>query len=109
MSDLFTMLGVAARALDAQRYGLDVTGQNVANVNTPGYARRSLQFSEVPPHEPGTAGSGVDVVAMQAARAPLIEARMRLEQPAAARESTVADYLAVVQAGLGQPGGSLDA
>ena len=40
MSGLFGSLSMAARALDAQRYGLDVAGQNIANVNTPGYARR---------------------------------------------------------------------
>ena len=33
-----------SRALDAQRYGLDVTGQNIANVNTPGYTRRSAML-----------------------------------------------------------------
>jgi flagellar hook-associated protein 1 FlgK len=40
MAGLFDSLSMAARALDAQRFGLDVTGQNIANVNTPGYARR---------------------------------------------------------------------
>ena len=41
MSDLFSLLGIASRALEAQQSGLDATGQNIANVNTPGYARRS--------------------------------------------------------------------
>jgi flagellar hook-associated protein FlgK len=36
MGDLFSSLGSAARALEAQRFGLEVTGQNIANVNTPG-------------------------------------------------------------------------
>jgi flagellar hook-associated protein 1 len=103
------MLNVAARALDAQRYGLDVTGQNIANVNTPGYTRRSVLLGEVPPPDPWSAGGGVDVVALMAARAPLINARLQLEQPASSREGTIADHLAVVEAGLGQPGASLDA
>ena len=49
MSSLFSSLTSAARALDAQRFGLDVTGQNIANVNTPGYARRVIDMAAVPP------------------------------------------------------------
>jgi flagellar hook-associated protein 1 FlgK len=108
MVDPFSMLGAAARALDAQRYGLDVTGQNIANVNTPGYARRTITFAEVPPHEPWNAGEGVDVVAVTAARAPLLDGRLRQERPAGARERAIADELAIVESGLGQPGASLD-
>ena len=49
MSSLFSSLTSAARALDAQRFGLDVTGQNIANVNTPGYTRRVIDMAAVPP------------------------------------------------------------
>jgi flagellar hook-associated protein 1 FlgK len=108
VSDLFTMLRIASRALDAQRFGLDVTGQNIANVKTSGYTRRSVVFSEVPPLDPWSAGGGVDVQALVAARAPLLEARLRFEQPAASREGAIADHLAVLEANLGQPGASLD-
>jgi flagellar hook-associated protein 1 len=109
VSDLFSMLRMASRALDAQRYGLDVTGQNIANVNTAGYTQRSVIFSEVPPLDPWSAGGGVDVQKLVAARAPLIEARLQFEQPASSREGAIADHLAVVEADLGQPGASLDA
>lgn len=109
MADLFSMLGVTARALDAQRFGLDVIGQNLANVNTPGYARRSIVLGQVAPTDPWSAGGGVDVMAVQSARAPLIEARLRLEQPASARDGAVAEHLAVIEAGFGLPGASLDA
>ena len=53
MSGLFGSLSMAARALDAQRYGLDVAGQNIANVNTPGYARRQVTLSALPPDDGG--------------------------------------------------------
>ena len=49
MSDLLSSLSSATRALEAQRFGLDVTGQNIANVNTPGYSRRVIDFAEVAP------------------------------------------------------------
>ena len=45
----FGMLGMTSRALDAQRYGLDVVGNNLANVNTPGYTKRVADFGAVPP------------------------------------------------------------
>jgi flagellar hook-associated protein 1 FlgK len=109
MSDLFSLLGAAARALEAQQYGLNVTGQNIANVNTHGFARRSIVFAEVPPTDPRSAGGGVDVEAVIAARAPLIAARLFQEQPAGTREGTIADRLSVIQTGLGTPGASLDA
>src|SRR5437763_3266454 len=103
------MLNVAARAMDAQRYGLDVAGQNIANVNTPGYTRRSVVFTEVPPLDPWSPGGGVDVQSLVASRAPLLDSRLRFEQPASSKEGAIADHLAVLEANLGKPGASLDA
>ena len=37
---LTDILNTARDAMTAQTFGLTVTGQNVANVNTPGYVRR---------------------------------------------------------------------
>jgi flagellar hook-associated protein 1 FlgK len=39
VSSLFGLLNIAQNGLSAQTAGLDATGQNVANVNTPGYSR----------------------------------------------------------------------
>jgi flagellar hook-associated protein 1 FlgK len=44
MSSLFASLGIARQALQAQQIGLDVTQNNIANVNTPGYARQRASF-----------------------------------------------------------------
>lgn len=40
MSSLTQLLYTARDSLTAQSYGLSVTGQNITNVNTPGYVRR---------------------------------------------------------------------
>lgn len=40
MAGIGNLLGLARDALNAQAFGLNVTGQNVANANTPGYVRR---------------------------------------------------------------------
>jgi flagellar hook-associated protein 1 FlgK len=109
MSDLLNSLSMAARALEAQRFALDVTGQNIANVNTPGYSKRVIDFAEVPPESNRSAGRGVDVVGVRAVRDQLIERRLRQELPAERREAAVADALSVVEVALGKPGESLDA
>jgi flagellar hook-associated protein 1 len=54
MSDL---LGIGTSALLAYRQALDITGQNIANANTPGYVRQNAILQP----RPGTA-SGVEVV-----------------------------------------------
>ncbi|HEY8942693.1 MAG TPA: flagellar hook-associated protein FlgK, partial [Polyangiaceae bacterium] len=44
MGSLTQLLHTARDGLTAQSYGLNVTGQNIANVNTPGYVRREAQL-----------------------------------------------------------------
>ncbi|MGE0444991.1 MAG: flagellar basal body protein, partial [Vicinamibacterales bacterium] len=58
MSNLFTSLTSATRALEAQRFGHDVAGQNIANVNTPGYARRAVDLVSSKPESPVNVGRG---------------------------------------------------
>ena len=108
MPELFRTLSSVARALDAQRYGLDVTGQNIANVNTPGYTRRTIDLIPVAPEAPGTAGRGVDVVGIRALRDRLLEARLTNEVPSQTREAAMAEALGVVESAIGTPGSSLD-
>ncbi|MGY1914564.1 flagellar hook-associated protein FlgK [Blastococcus sp. SYSU DS0973] len=43
----FSGLNTATTALWAQRRGLDVTGQNIANVNTDGYSRQRVDLSAI--------------------------------------------------------------
>src|SRR5688572_18768341 len=41
---LFSTLQMAGNALQAQQIGLQVVGQNIANVNTPGYSRAQVNL-----------------------------------------------------------------
>jgi flagellar hook-associated protein 1 FlgK len=109
MSGLLGSLTSATRALEAQRYGLDVTGQNIANVNTPGYARREVLLASVPPMDPMSAGGGVDVVGVRAARDRLLDRRLQMERPAEQREGAIAEALSLIEIEIGQPGESIDA
>jgi flagellar hook-associated protein 1 len=108
VSSLFTSLTSASRALDAQRYGLDVAGQNIANVNTPGYSRRTIDLAALAPDGAGSAGRGVDVVGVRALRDRLLETRLQQEIPAQHREVAMAGALSVVEAAIGTPGSSID-
>jgi flagellar hook-associated protein 1 FlgK len=108
VSNLFTSLTSASRALDAQRYGLDVAGQNIANVNTPGYSRRTMDLAAIAPDGAGTAGRGVNVVGVRALRDRLLETRLQQEIPAQHREVAMAGALSVVESALGTPGSSID-
>jgi len=108
VGDLFSSLSSATRALDAQRYGLDVTGQNIANVNTPGYARRVIDFAAVAPDGAGSAGNGVDVAGIRSLRDRLLERRVGQEVSAQQRGATLASALSIVETALGKPGQSID-
>jgi flagellar hook-associated protein 1 FlgK len=49
MTSSFSGLTNALAALNVQRYGMEVTGQNIANANTPGYTRQRAELSAVGP------------------------------------------------------------
>jgi flagellar hook-associated protein 1 FlgK len=109
MSGLFDSLSMAARALDAQRFGLEVTGQNIANVNTPGYARRTALFASVPGAHRWSAGDGVEIAGLRATRDVRLEQRLQQERPAEQRQAAIAGVLARVEGAIGKPGESIDA
>jgi flagellar hook-associated protein 1 FlgK len=108
VSSIFGALSSTAAALEAQRQGLEVAGQNIANVNTVGYSRRALVLAERPGVEAGEVGRGVEVVQVRAVRDVFLEARVRQEQHALSRDQVVAESLSVLEAQLGQPGLALD-
>jgi flagellar hook-associated protein 1 FlgK len=109
VSGLFTNLVTASRSLNAHRMGLEVTGENIANINTPGYTRRLLSLAEVPPAAYDQAGRGVEVQDVRGARDRFIEARLRREQEGSADDAALVEVLTSVEAAIGAAGGALDA
>ncbi len=61
------LLNVATRALMANQAVLQTTGNNIANVNTPGYSRQSAVLETVPGQFTGAGyiGKGVEVATIQ--------------------------------------------
>lgn len=109
MSGLFDSLTSASRSLNAARLGLDVAGQNLANVNTEGYARRTLQLVDEAPPDAMSAGRGVSVAGIKALRDMFVESRLRNEKASAAYDDAIFKGLTEVEAAIGSPGTGLDA
>jgi flagellar hook-associated protein 1 FlgK len=109
MAGLFDSLSIATSALTAYNAGLDTVGQNIANINTPGYSRRTVALAERPPADGLSAGRGVDIIAIQAYRDTLLEARTGHEQAGLSHDSALVEGLGQVEAAIGLPGSSLDA
>lgn len=63
---LFSSIQLANNALLATQLGIQVTGNNIANANTPGYIRQSVVLTPAPTQRQGDLllGMGVDVTAV---------------------------------------------
>lgn len=61
----FSTLEIGKRALLAQKFGLDVTSNNIANVNTPNFSRREAVLSETDPRYTTAGFIGTGAVAQK--------------------------------------------
>jgi len=61
MPDIYGILHIGRSALLTQQKAVDVTGHNIANVNTPGYSRQRVHMETREPitFQPGMMGTGV--------------------------------------------------
>lgn len=62
-----SLVNIALSGLNANRVALDVTAQNVANINTPGYSRQEALMASVngAKHDRLNAGNGVQVTSIR--------------------------------------------
>jgi flagellar hook-associated protein 1 len=79
MSSLFGSIQMGANTLRAQQIGLQVTGQNIANANTPGYVREEVIFKPAPSYRYGglILGLGVEVAGIIQKSDTFLENRLR--------------------------------
>src|SRR4051812_24192910 len=87
MASTFSGLSTALSSLYAQRRGLDVTGNNIANANTEGYSRQRAELAAVPSvrvpamYSTGDPGaSGVEVTTVSRLHDEFLDARSRTER-----------------------------
>ncbi len=67
MTDIYAVMSIAGNALLTQQRAINVTGNNIANVNTPGYSRQKLLLETKTPVQTaaGPMGFGVEGVSIE--------------------------------------------
>ena len=110
MGSTFGGLNTAYTGLVAARTGLDVTGQNIANVNTDGYTRQRITTSSIEsPARAGifsagvVAGQGVSIDAIARLGNQVVDGQVRSAAATAGYQSTRASAIATLEASLGEP------
>lgn len=76
----FKTLNIGVTALMSQKLGLDITGQNIANASTPGYARQRVSLEAVTPtvQTYGAAGNGVGIKSIKHITDEFLEKQVRI-------------------------------
>src|SRR3954452_1085618 len=112
MSSTFSGLSTALNALMAQRAGLTLTGQNIANANTPGYTRQRAELQAVvTPTQAGMMssslvsqnGGGVTVASIRRMADAFVDARQRDAHSQASYATASSEALGQVEQVLGEP------
>jgi len=93
---IFAPLSIGRQALLAQQRALQVTGQNIANVNTPGYSRQRADLTAIPP-QGDFVGGGSRVGGVAQLVDPFLEARRNASSSDLAAATTSRDLLDRVQ------------
>jgi len=103
-------LFLAADALNAQRAGIEITGHNIANVNTIGFARQRVDLRTQTPINTsvGQQGLGVLALAIQQVRSFILDIQVPTNQSTLSYLEEKFDLLNQVQANLGQSLNRLD-
>ena len=73
-------LEIGRRALQAQQAGLNTTGHNIANVNTPGFSRRQVELVNAVSAVNGSIGDGADAATVGRQRSRFVDAQVRVQQ-----------------------------
>ncbi|HET6976326.1 MAG TPA: flagellar hook-associated protein FlgK [Pyrinomonadaceae bacterium] len=104
----FSPFEIGRRALRASQLGLAVTGQNIANVNTAGYSRQSVQLSATPAANGnlGLVGQGVTIDGVRQFRDRFVESRLQTETSIAGRLTAERDALFPVDAVFNEANGN---
>lgn len=107
----FSGLNTALSGLNAARTGLNTVGQNLTNVNTPGYTRQRADFSGLGAPARSTlndlgvkTGQGVGVTGISRLGDSFLDARVRTSFSAAGYTGVRADALTDIENSLNEPG-----
>src|ERR1019366_7957435 len=84
------VMGVSVSALSAAQVGLQTTGHNIANANTPGFSRQEVVMTTRTPNydTTGYVGQGVNVETVKRAYSNFLSGQVLTEQSQASMLST---------------------
>jgi flagellar hook-associated protein 1 FlgK len=104
MLGLFGTLNLGTRALQTQRAGVEVAGQNIANVNNPAYARQrvNIQTGVSLPTAAGPEGTGANVLSIQQLRDSFVDSSMQSELSVGSYWDSQQQALEFAQGSLGE-------
>ena len=99
MSSLNASLATALTGLIAEQGALQVTTNNVANANTPGYSREQAVLATSDPVviDPLTFGTGVTLQSIESIRDPILEGQIQQQTQAQGQFSTLTSALQQTQ------------
>ncbi len=105
MSSLTALSNIAESALMAQEAAMQVTGQNIANAQTPGYSRQSLLLNaSTPQNTPfGSFGTGVTMASVTRNRDTLLDQQYRNQSAPSAAYQERSSLLGQIQDVYGEP------
>jgi flagellar hook-associated protein 1 len=108
MGSLFASLGIALGAMEADRGAVEITSNNIANVNTTGYSREQVNLSENVPVEVGNIlfGTGVTLGQTTSVRDNLLEQRLDQENQSASQLNSFLGAMNQVQSLFNETSGS---
>lgn len=108
----FSLFEIGRRALRASQTGVAVASHNIANVNTPGYSRQTVQLSASAPDEVYgwlakgvNIGTGVNIDGIKGNRDQFIATRLQTETAINGRLTAERDALIPVEAAYNSTGG----
>ena len=106
-------LQTALSGLEAAQVAIDTTGQNIANANTPGYSRQTVNLTErsaltIPSLSSFTGqgsqlGTGVDVTDISRVRDTFLDSQYRAQNSETSADNNNATILGQAQASLNEP------
>jgi flagellar hook-associated protein 1 FlgK len=99
-------LEVARKALSSYQLALTVYGNNIANVDTPGYSRRTLLLGEGEGHKiaAGRIGLGVDAITIRRMRDSYLDDAFRRQSTSLGMYESLEQSLAEIEMVFGEPG-----
>lgn len=111
MNSTFGSLGISTSGMQAAQVGLDIAGNNIANVNTEGYSRKRVNFqegivSETPGVTKSRAYTGVVVENIRRIRDLFLDHQIRQQNANVGYEDSVTDLTIAMNDILGEPSDS---